>query len=185
MTDPTTFADDIELIRRFKDGNTGAFEELLRKYQDRIHNVCRYLLHDREDAQDAAQDVFLKVYSSLKTYRSDSSLYTWLYRIAVNTCLDYNKKSRPEPFGEESTVDDFPSGQPSAERLYHSKEAGRAIETALRKLPKKLRAVIVLKEIEGLSYEEIADALQTSVGTVKSRISRAREELRKFLQKKV
>jgi RNA polymerase sigma-70 factor, ECF subfamily len=178
-------AEDIELIKRFKDGDKGAFEELLRKYQDRIYNVCRYMLEDTGDAQDAAQDVFLKAYGSRKAYRPDSSLYTWLYRIAVNTCLDYNKKSRPETFEEESAVDDLPSTKPSPEQLYQSKETGRAIETALRKLPEKLRVIIVLKEIEGLSYEEIAEALQASVGTVKSRISRAREELKRLLQNKV
>jgi RNA polymerase sigma-70 factor (ECF subfamily) len=143
------------------------------------------MLHDIDDAQDAAQDVFLKLYDGLKAYRPDSSLYTWIYRIAVNTCLDYNKKSRPETLDEESTVDDFPSTQPSPEQLYQSKETGRVIETALRRLPEKLRIIIVLKEIEGLSYEEIAEALQTSVGTVKSRISRAREELKRLLQNKV
>jgi len=179
------FADDTDLIRRFKDGDKGAFEEFLRKYQDKIYNLCRYILHDSEDAQDAAQEVFLKAYASLKTYRPDSSLYTWLYRITVNTCLDYNKKLRPEPLVEESAIDDLPSIQPSPERLYQSKETGRAIETALRKLPEKLRVVIVLKEIEGLSYEEIAEAIPASVGTVKSRISRAREELKRLLQKKV
>jgi RNA polymerase sigma-70 factor, ECF subfamily len=175
--------DDRDLVERFKSGDREAFEELLRKYQDRIYNVCHYMLQDTGDAQDAGQDVFLKAYGNLKAYRPDSSLYTWLYRIAVNACLDYNKKSRPKPFEDESVVDDFPSVQPSPERLYQSKETGRAIETALQKLPKKLRAAIVLKEIEGLSYEEIAEALDTSVGTVKSRISRAREELRRLLDK--
>jgi RNA polymerase sigma-70 factor, ECF subfamily len=179
------FSDDIDLIRRLKGGDQRAFEELLRKYQDRIYNLCRYMLQDPGDAQDAAQEVFLKAYGSLKAYASDSALYTWLYRITVNTCHDYNKKTRPKPFEDESAVDDFASAQPSPERLYQSKETGRAIEAALQKLPKKLRAAIVLKEIEELSYEEIAEALSASVGTVKSRISRAREELRRLLQKKV
>ena len=79
------FADDIELIRRFEDGSRSAFEELVRKYQDRIFNVCCYMLHDRDNAQDAAQEVFLKAYSRLKDFRRDCALYSWLYRIAVNT----------------------------------------------------------------------------------------------------
>jgi RNA polymerase sigma-70 factor, ECF subfamily len=180
-----SFPDDIALVTRCKSGDHSAFEQLVLKYQDRVYNLCRHMLQDAEDAQDAAQDAFLKAYGALKNFDPEASLYTWLHRIAINTCLDYNKKSRPEPFKEESTIEDLPSSLPSPEQLYQSKETGRAIETALRKLPKKLRAVIVLKEIEGLPYDEIAEVLHTSVGTVKSRISRAREELRRLLQKRM
>ena len=179
------FPDDIDLVTRFKDGDHSAFEQLVLKYQDRIYNLCRYMLQDAEDARDAAQDTFLKAYAALKTFAPHASLYTWLYRITVNTCLDYGKKSRPEPFEDDSAIDNLPSTQPSPERLYQSKETACLIEGAIRKLNHKLRAAIVLKEIQGLSYEEIADALGTSVGTVKSRISRAREELRRLLQKEV
>ncbi len=175
--------DDTDLVTRFKDGDLSAFEQVVLKYQDRIYTLCRYMLYNAEDAPDAAQDVFLKAYGGLKAYRPDASLYTWLYRITVNTCLDYGKKSRPEHCADTSAFDNLASSQPSPERLYQSKETGRLIEGCLRKLPGKLRAAIVLKEIEGLSYEEIAHALGTSVGTVKSRISRAREEMRRRLQK--
>ncbi len=185
MTDAMNCPDDKDLVTRSQRGDRPAFEQLVLKYQNRIYNLCRYMIHDAGDAQDAAQDVFIKAYGNLKGYRPDSSIYTWLYRIAVNTCLDYSKKSRPEPFENESTVDNLPSAQPSPERLYQSKETGRVIQAALQKLPTKLRAALVLKEIEEFSYEEIADTLDTSVGTVKSRISRAREELRRLLRTKV
>ena len=158
---------------------------MVRKYQDRIYNLCRYLLQDAQDAQDVAQDVFLKAYGSLKAFKPDASLYTWLYRIAVNTCLDYKKKARPDQLEDESFLDDLASTEPSPEQRYQSKEIGQAIQAALQKLPEHLKAVIVLKEIEELSYEEIAEVLHTSLGTVKSRISRAREGLRRLLQKKV
>lgn len=179
------FPDDIDLVNRSKGGDVRAFEQLVLRYQDKIYNLCRYMLHDADEARDAAQDAFVKVHSSLKSFSPDASFYTWLYRIAVNTCLDYGRKSRPELFEEDSAVDDLPSGQPSPERLYESKETGQLVQAALRRLPEKLRAAIVLKEVEGLSYEEIGDALGTSLGTVKSRISRARDELRKLLQKKL
>jgi RNA polymerase sigma-70 factor (ECF subfamily) len=179
------FADDGDLITRFKGGDLSGFEELVRKYQDRIYNLCRYMIQDAHDAQDAAQDVFLKAYGSLKAFKPDASLYAWLYRIAVNTCLDYKKKSRPEQAEDESVIDDLASTEPSPEQRYQSKEMGQSIQLALQKLPEHLRAAIVLKEIEDLSYEEIAEVLHTSIGTVKSRISRAREELRRLLQKKV
>jgi RNA polymerase sigma-70 factor, ECF subfamily len=177
--------DEIDLIQRFRDGDISAFEEFVRTHQDRIYNLCRYMLQDTQDAQDAAQDAFIKAYAGLKGFKPDASLYTWLYRIAVNTCLDYKKKSRPEQAEDESVIDDLASKEPSPEQRYQSKEIGQAIQTALQKLPEHLRAVIVLKEIEEFSYEEIAAVLDTSLGTVKSRISRAREELRRLLRKKV
>jgi RNA polymerase sigma-70 factor (ECF subfamily) len=177
------FADDIDLIKRIEDGSRPAFEELVRKYQDKIYNLCCYTLHDPDTAQDAAQEVFLKAYGRLKDFRGECAFYSWLYRIAVNTCLDEKRKSHEvtDPMETTPAVEDIPSSGPSAERLYQSKETGRAIQAALQKLPEALRAAIVLKEMEGLSYEEIGDTLAISVGTVKSRISRAREELRRLL----
>jgi RNA polymerase sigma-70 factor, ECF subfamily len=177
--------DEASSIQRFKDGDLSGFEELVRKYQDRIYNICRYMIQDPHDAQDAAQDVFLKAYQNLKAFKPEASLYTWLYRIAVNTCLDYKKRSRPEQAEDESVIDDLASTDASPEQRYQSKEIGQAIQAALQKLPERLRAAIVLKEIEELSYEEIAAVLDTSLGTVKSRISRAREELRELLRKRV
>lgn len=179
------FADDGDLITRFKGGDVSGFEELVRKHQNRVYNLCRYMIRGTQDAQDAAQDVFLKAYGSLKAFKPDASLYTWLYRIAVNTCLDYKKKSRPEQTEDDSVIDDLASTEPSPEQHYQSKEIGQSIQLALQKLPEQLRAAIVLKEIEDLSYEEIAKVLHTSIGTVKSRISRAREELRRLLQNKM
>jgi RNA polymerase sigma-70 factor, ECF subfamily len=178
-------AEDTDLVRRFKRGDGSAFEELLLKYQDRIYNLCRYMLQDAEDARDAAQEVFLKAYKGLRAFKPDSSLYTWLYRIAVNTCLDYKKKARPGQLKDGFFLDDMASTEPSADRLYESKEIGRAIRLALQRLPEHSRVAIVLKEIEDLSYEEIAEVLHTSLGTVKSRISRAREEMRQLLRNKV
>jgi RNA polymerase sigma-70 factor (ECF subfamily) len=175
---------DSELIARFKTGNPSAFEAVVLRYQDRIYNLCRYMLRDPRDAQDAAQDVFLKAYRALKDLRPDSSLYTWLYRIAVNTCLDYKRRSKREALRNEPLAEDLPSDEPLPEQRYESREVTEAIQLALQKLPEKLRAVIVLREIEGCSYEEIAQILRTSVGTVKSRISRAREELRRILLKR-
>jgi RNA polymerase sigma-70 factor, ECF subfamily len=180
-------SDDTELIKRFRSGDLQAFAEIVRKHQDRIYNLCCYMLQDTENARDAAQETFLKAYSRLKDFRSDCALYSWLHRIAVNTCLDQKRKpdNATDSSGNTSSVEDLPSPGASAELLYQSKETGRAIQAALQKLPDALRAAIVLKEIEGLSYEEMADTLNISVGTVKSRISRARDELRRLLRGKV
>jgi RNA polymerase sigma-70 factor, ECF subfamily len=173
--------DENYVIRQFNDGDPSQFGWIVLKYQDKIYNLCRYLLGNPLDAEDAAQDVFIKAYRKLKDFRPESSLYSWLYRIAVNTCLDHKRKFRPEPFKDQSPAEDLPSAEPSPERRYQSKEIGQAIQRALEQLSKKSRAVIVLKEVEGLSYEEIAEVLKTSIGTIKSRISRAREDLRQLL----
>ncbi|MEJ2723348.1 MAG: sigma-70 family RNA polymerase sigma factor [Deltaproteobacteria bacterium] len=175
--------DDSDLIGRFKRGDPSAFEAIVRKYQDRVYNLCRYMLRDPEDARDAAQDVFLKSYRAMKDLKPDSSLYRWIYRIALTTCIDYRRKSRREAFRNEPLPEDLASGEHSPHRLYESKKITESVQTALQKLPEKLRAAIVLREIENLSYEEIAQVLNTSPGTVKSRISRAREQLRHLLKK--
>jgi RNA polymerase sigma-70 factor, ECF subfamily len=181
----TNSVDEASLIEQFKDGDPSAFERIVQTYQDRIYNLCRYLLGNSQDAEDAAQDVFLKAYRKLEDFRPESSLYTWLYRIGVNTCLDYKRKWRPEPLKNETLAEELPSEDPNPERRYQSMEIDRAIRSALDRLSTNFRAVIVLKEIEGLAYEEIAEVLNISVGTVKSRISRTREELRRILRGKV
>lgn len=174
--------DENYLIQQVKDEDPSTFEWIVLKYQDKIYNLCRYLLGNPQDAEDAAQEVFIKAYRKLKDFRPESSLYTWLYRIGVNTCLDHKRKFRPEPLKDQSSAEYLSSAEPSPERRYQSKEIGRAIQSAFEQLSKNSRAVIVLKEMEGLSYEEIAEVMDTSVGTVKSRISRTREELRRLLR---
>jgi RNA polymerase sigma-70 factor (ECF subfamily) len=175
---------------RFKGGDLSAFEELVVKYQDRIYNLCRYTLGNDRDADDAAQDTFIKSYRGLKDFKPKKPFYTWLYRIAVNTCLDYRRKSASESFHQSRLPDAavlsaFPASEPSPEKLYELKETGKTLELALAKLPRKLRTVIILREIEQLTYEEIAEIMNSSMGTVKSRISRAREMLRDLLIEKV
>ena len=181
-------SDDFSLIARFKDGDHSSFEDIVRKYQDKIYNLCRHMLGNAHDAEDAAQDVFLKAYQALPKFQPEASLYTWLYRIATNTCIDYKKKPVSESlFGDsgegERLVHDRASDAPSPEKLYESKQIDHALQEGLGKLSPKLRAIIILKEIEELSYEEIADTLEISMGTVKSRIARAREELQKLMKK--
>jgi len=182
------YDDDLIFIERFQNGDTSAFGDIVLKYQDKIYNLCRHMLRNADDAEDAAQDVFLKAYQALPKFQPEASLYTWLYRIAINTCLDYKKKPIFESlFGDsgegERLIHDRASDAPSPEKLYQSKQIDQVLQEGLEKLSPKLRAIIILKEIEELSYEEIADTLEISMGTVKSRIARAREELRKIMQK--
>jgi RNA polymerase sigma-70 factor (ECF subfamily) len=181
--------DDLYLIYKFKGGDHEAFGRLVLKYQDKIYNLCRHLLGNAHDAEDAAQDTLIKAYQNLNNFRPEASFYTWLYRIAVNTCLDYKKKPFFESiFGSHAEGDDESAIEPvsrgsSPEKLYESKQLGHALRRSLGKLSPKLSTIIILKEVEVLSYEEIAEVLDVSVGTVKSRISRAREELKGLMKK--
>ena len=180
-------SNNLDLINRFRKGDASAFGEIVRKYQDKIYNLCRHMLGNAEDAEDAAQNVFLKAYQALPKFQPDASLYTWLYRIATNTCIDFKKKPVFESlFGDsgegEKLIHDQASDAPSPEKLYQSRQIGRALEGCLGILSPKLRAIIILKEIEELPYEEIAKTLEISMGTVKSRIARAREELQKCMK---
>ncbi len=176
---------DLYLIERTRNGDEAAFEALVLRHQDRVFNICRYMLGER-DADDAAQDTFIKAYRSLGSFTPSPGFSAWISRIAVNTCIDYRRRpsnlslSATTPEGEEYTRD-LPSGAPGPERSLESKRAGIAVADALGRLPDKLRAVVVLSEIEGFSYEEIAAQLEIPVGTVKSRLSRAREELKRLL----
>jgi RNA polymerase sigma-70 factor, ECF subfamily len=158
------------------------FEEFVRKNEDRIFNLCLYMLGNPQDAQDAGQDTFIKAYKGIKDFRPEASLYTWVYRIAVNTCLDHKKKSRHDPLKGEALSEQLETSDQSPEGHYQTKKTAEALQSALQQLPEKLKSAIVLKEIEGLSYEEIGKVLDISIGTVKSRISRAREELKLILQ---
>ncbi len=179
---------ELELIAKFKRGDRSVFEVLVLKYQDRIYNLCLYMLGNSQDAEDVAQETFIKAYRNLDSFETHAPFYTWIYRIGINTCLDYKKKasSRYERFHVD--IDSLQQEIPyeiSPENHLKMSEISESVQAALLEIPAKLRSVIVLKEIEDLSYEEISRVLKISIGTVKSRISRARELLRKKLRNKI
>ena len=173
------------LIDRAQGGDKSAFEALVRKYQDRVYNICRYMLGPA-DAEDAAQDSFVKAYRNIGAFTPSPGFCAWVTRITINTCLDYKRRPRHLPLarisseGDEYDLDEPFSG-PGPEDLLASRQAGAVVEQAILRLSEKLRASLVLHEIEGFSYEEMASALGISIGTVKSRLFRAREELKKLL----
>lgn len=177
--------DDLVLVDRSKSGDKSAFEALVRKHQHRVYNICRYMLGPGE-ADDAAQDSFVKAYRNMANFTPSPGFSSWLTRITINTCLDYKRRPAHLPLvrktaeGEEYEREE-PSGAPGPEGSFSSKQTYLAIEEAIGRLSGKLRAVVVLHEIEELSYEETAAALGISLGTVKSRLFRAREELKGLL----
>lgn len=182
------FRPDSEILDLVRGGDIQGFEEIVLKYQDRLYNLCRYMTGSARDAEDITQDTFIKAYQNLGKFRDTGSFSAWLYRIAVNGCLDYRRRPileslfRTSPDGKESAVDPR-SNTPTPEESLQSKQASLAVEKGLSSLSGKLKAVIVLNEIEGLSYEEVSEVLGISVGTVKSRLARAREELRRRLKR--
>ena len=177
--------EEVELIQRLKSGDEGAFEELFRGYKDRVFNVAYRMLGDREAAEDVTQEVFLKVFRKVKGFKGRSSLYTWIYRLTVNLCTDYIRKQDAHPvesLEESEALQLAAEGTPEEEAI--RRERAAAVQMIIGSLPDRLRSVIVLREIEGLSYREIAEVLGCSVGRVKSLLHEARAELKRRVQEK-
>ena len=174
-------------LRRAQKGDAQAFETLVTPHEQMLWRVCWHYTHHREDAADCLQETMLKAWKAIKTYRSDCNLSSWLYRIAVTVCLDFLRKQTRMPQTESADemaeeegftpVDDSPAPDEAVLR----RESADNIRAAIDSLPAEMRTVIILYALQGLGYEEIATAMQTSVGTVKSRINRAREKIAKFL----
>jgi RNA polymerase sigma-70 factor, ECF subfamily len=181
---------DQAVIQRVRTGDPDAFSILVDRYQDRVHSVVRNYVYNQEDAVDIVQDTFVKAYQKLRTFDAESAFYTWLYRIAINTSIDFLRKRKTR--NVESLDDDKyreigfepMSGDPGAdpERVAVRAEQAAILRKAVSSLSHKLRAVAVLHDVEGLSQEEVAQILGIPVGTVKSRVSRARAELKYLLR---
>lgn len=173
------------LVEQVQRGNRRAFDLLVIRYQQRILKLIMRYVRDPAEAQDVAQEAFIKAYRALPSFRGDSAFYTWLYRIAINTAknhlvslqrrpVDYNLDLQdPDNYEYNALLkdDDTPEG------LAMQEELRRAVERAIASLPEELRTAIMLRELDGLSYEEIAQAMDCPVGTVRSRIFRAREAI--------
>jgi RNA polymerase sigma-70 factor, ECF subfamily len=183
-------ASDLELVRRAQRGERGAFDLLVLRYQHKVIKLVARLLRDPAEAEDVAQEAFVKAYRALASFRGDSAFYTWLYRIAVNTARNAmaSRQRRPLDYeaelteGEQSTVEARMRHTDTPEATVLSEEIRETVNRAVAALPEDLRTAIILREIEGLSYEEIAAAMDCPVGTVRSRIFRAREAIDRSLQ---
>lgn len=186
--------EDALLVAAFQSGDRAAFDRLVLKHKDRIFNLCCRLLGDREEANDSAQETFVKVYESLDKFRLESTFATWLYRIAVNICKNKSKSlwyrlrrrmvrlGDPEDAENPATSVHVANGSRSPLLQCVRKEEGMLIARAIEALPLEQKTVVVLRHIEGLSYEEIVQITGHNLGTVKSRISRARLHLKETLK---
>jgi RNA polymerase sigma-70 factor, ECF subfamily len=180
--------EDRALVARVQAGEVGAFDELVRRYRERILGVVYHLTANREDAADLTQDVFIKAFRSLNRFQGQSAFFTWLYRIAINTALNHLQKARLRRFFslEKIQSEDEPvvallhqltDGSPSVDRNAYLAELQQKLNEGMQKLSTKHRTVITLYEIDGLSHEEIAEVTGTSVGTVRSRLHYAKQQL--------
>ena len=190
MSDDTVGEDDLLLVRRVQSGDKRAFDVLVLRYQGKVLKLVMRYVRDAMEAEDVAQEAFIKAYRALPGFRGDSAFYTWLYRIVINTAkntlvsakrrpLDYNLDS---PDSEQSGLLSRLTDGETPEQLLLSDEIRRTVEAVMSELPEELRTAIVLRELDGLSYEEIASAVDCPVGTVRSRIFRAREAIDKTLR---
>ena len=169
---------DLLIIEDFLLGKEGAFDILVKKYQDRILNIVYSIIGKDLESQDITQEIFLKVYNNLKYFRKKSKFSTWLYRITINTICDFLRKRRK--FFDISYFDKGLASTPEEELM--KKEDEEFLINLLSKIPLKYRTAFVLKEIDNLNYKEIAEILHCSIGTVESRIYRARQFLKNLLK---
>ena len=182
-------ATDQALVERTQRGDKAAFDLLVTKYQFRIQKLVGRYVRNPEDAADVAQEAFLKAYRALRNFRGDSAFYTWLYRIAINTAKNHLSAAARRPQeaklefddGESVDLESIEQDIATPEALILSEEIRATVVQALEELPEDLRTAVSLRELEGMSYEEIAETMQCPIGTVRSRIFRAREAIDKRL----
>lgn len=180
-----------DLIKKCKKGNREAFNALFSRYQTQVINIAYSMLSDREDASDAAQEVFVKVYRSIQSFNEQSSFTTWLYRITANTCSDFLRKRQRSgnvvsisSYTDENKEFDIEDENASVEEGIELSEKQAAVRKAISELKEEHRIIITMCDIEGMGYDQIAEILKIPPGTVKSRINRARNALKKNLLQK-
>ena len=171
--------DDFSLVKRFIDGDDSTFRLLVKRHKEKVRNIIYLTLGDSDAVDDIAQEVFITVYKNLKNFRFESLFTTWLYRITVNKCKDHLRKKNVRkifvPIKEAN-------GELRNDSVTEQSDISKFVMNAISKLPQKLKVPLLLKDIEGFSYQEIAETMECEIGTVKSRIFRAREGLKKILQ---
>jgi RNA polymerase sigma-70 factor, ECF subfamily len=182
----STDVSDLELVLRVQRGDKGAFDLLVRKYQHKVVKLVMRYMREPADAEDVAQEAFIKAYRALPQFRGDSAFYTWLYRIAINTAKNAIVSRDRNPVGVDLDLQDGEevydvmgrlADHETPEALLLTEEIRNTVDAAIQALPDELRTAIVLRELEGMSYEAIATAMDCPVGTVRSRIYRAREAI--------
>lgn len=188
---------DVDLVRRFKEGDQSAFSQIVNRYQHRVFTLCLRWMHNRAVAEEVAQDVFLALYRALANFRGEAQLSTWVYRVTINHCKNRDLYRRRRAHGKHDTIDGIPEDDDAPRRQLadpdgaasdasvHQREASELLQEALSALDEEQRQIIVMRDVEDLSYDEISTILEVPKGTVKSRLHRARHELARKLSRKI
>lgn len=171
MTNGRRDESDTALIARCQAGEREAFSLLLHRYRDRVVNLAYQLMNKREDAEDVAQDAFTQAFTSIKSFRGESQFFTWIYRITVNLCLQRRRRQRPEESTDEYELS-------TTQRVEDQVVTKMLVERTLSRMSEPLRVALVLRDMQDLSYEEVAGVLNIPIGTVRSRLNEARRQFR-------
>ncbi|MDO6823929.1 RNA polymerase sigma factor RpoE [Marinobacter sp. 1_MG-2023] len=179
---------DLQLVRKVRNGDRAAFDLLVVKYQSRVASIISRYVYDSQEVMDLTQEAFIKAYRAIDRFRGDSAFYTWLYRIAVNTAKNHleSRSRRPQGSADSAEAENYDDGRrlrdiASPERLLQRDQLQNELRKAIANLPEELRSAFLLREYDGLSYEDIARILECPIGTVRSRIFRARDAVDRHL----
>lgn len=179
---------DLQLVRKVRNGDRAAFDLLVVKYQSRVASIISRYVYDSQEVLDLSQETFVKAYRAIDRFRGDSAFYTWLYRIAVNTAKNYleSRSRRPQGSADSAEAENYDDGRrlrdvASPERMLQREQLQNELNNAIAALPEELRSAFLLREYDGLSYDDIAQILECPIGTVRSRIFRAREAVDRHL----
>ena len=185
-----TREEEAKIIRAVVDGNTNAFEDLVLEYQKQVYHITLKMTGNEEDAFDLSQETFLKAFRALPTFRGEAGFGSWLYRMASNLCIDFLRKGKRQGSGQIISLDEeeedrrpreLPDLRYEPQSSLEKKEMRQKVQEGLQRLPHEQRLILVMRDVEGFSYQEISDALKIELGTVKSRIYRARAHLARLL----
>jgi len=182
---------ELWLVEQSRNGNVDAFEELIKEYKKTAYNIAMRVLRNVEDAEDASQEALIKVYKSIENFNMQSSFKSWMYRIVVNTCIDFKRKKNINTVSIDEKIDlggnkefqrEIPDDSNNPDALIENNFNNKLINDALNKLEDDFKTIIILRDIQGFSYIEISEILSCNLGTVKSRLNRARKNLKDILE---
>lgn len=173
---------ELWLIEQSRKGNVDAFEELIKDYKKSAYNIALRVLRNVEDAEDVSQEALIKVFKSIHSFNMQSSFKSWMYRIVVNACLDFKRKKNVESFPIEDHMNVAVSNTDNPDAMIDSSYTIKMVNDAVNKLEDDFKAIIILRDIKGFSYQEISEILSCNLGTVKSRLNRARKTLKEIIE---
>jgi RNA polymerase sigma-70 factor (ECF subfamily) len=177
--------DEVELISRCQQGEQEALKEIFDQYHKKVYRIAYGVVRQREEALDIVQEVFIKLYRSIRNFKGKSKFYTYLYRMAMNTAIDHARRMRKSPVLSLDEIEGFQPSEGDEKRpdsIFFQKEFEERVKGALEKLPTDQRMALIFREVEGLSYQEMAEAMGCSIGTVMSRLHYARKRIQEFLK---